>query len=507
MTSESSVHTDRGAARGHLAKLSAPKSLKIYEGIAARTHTIRNPLLYSWGPEHRDATELQRIVDQLPGKPLTLQHPDDLISSGAKAHVIGVVRSARLDTDVDGAYAVVTVEVTDQAGIDAIDGGMVALSAGYTSKLDENRFQRDVTLDHLALVPAARCGQQCQIKADSVDLGADQYRTDLGGLGDSESSDNAESTAKPTCCTQCADRYPDSVVADLHSDKKLNAKEREGIPASHFAVPARKALPIEDKGHVDAAMSRFGEEHFENDAEKQAAFHHIVARAHELGIDASGFEKKHGAMTERADKALTAEEFVMDELKEQLSKALADAAAQKARADKAESDLTVATKRADALELERDEAKRDVKAESARADSAKADADAAIAKAHSDAAGTLDANVAVRVDLLTKANTILGATDDKGVAIDRSKLSNRDLMVEIVKRVDGDDLTEEKRDGWIESTCEGAVKRHTKGRTSRADARVVVEQVRKDGIPVTNPSIGPEAERLARLEYIRAQRG
>lgn len=149
------LHTDR-------AGLAAPVSGTLYEGRAARTHGVDDPLQYASGPEHRDMDELRAIAAQLPGKLLTLDHPDGLLRDGAQGVVIGQVVAARVDVD----HVVASFMVYDQRGLDAIAAGTHELSLGYGCTLDAERYQRGISIDHLAVVPRARCGPTCALRAD-----------------------------------------------------------------------------------------------------------------------------------------------------------------------------------------------------------------------------------------------------------------------------------------------------------------------------------------------------
>lgn len=114
------------------------------------------------GVERRDASELHRIVQQLPGKPLTLPHPRGLISSGASANVVGSVLRAW----VDGDYAWAEFRVDAATALERIkDQTARELSLGYAVDM-EGEWQRNTRVDHLALVPAARCGSACSIRTD-----------------------------------------------------------------------------------------------------------------------------------------------------------------------------------------------------------------------------------------------------------------------------------------------------------------------------------------------------
>ena len=458
------IRTDRGGA------LARPAIGSFYDGIAARVQKPGDALDYGTHEEYRDHEELARVVTELVGKPFTLLHPDGLISEGAGAHIIGTVMSA----NVDGDNAAVRVQVTDPEGDEAIASGTHELSMGYVCRLDENGYQRHTVVDHLALVPRARCGRTCSLKRDCE--------------GCAKLTAAPIQVADPGCACHLAKLVPsiDAVVADelatdedMTEDGKLSAAQRKAIPAEHFGVPATKSLPLEDANHVRDAMARFGETHFANESEKRSAYHRIVARAHDLGIDASNFTKEHGS---KSDSVTTTEPTrnLMDELQKQLAdtqKALIEStnrltASEKARVDAeallrvAQSDLTKETARADA------------------ADKARKDAvDEAFTKA-----------VASKVALIAHANTVLGATDKDGKSVDRSAMSDRDIKVAIVKHVDGDDIASTEVDAYVDGMFAGAIKRHAKSAGSRADVRVEIQALRADGAPTVAAS-GRNAER------------
>lgn len=464
------IRHDRAGAR-----LAAPVDDRIFEGRVARIHKPGDALKYPWGEEHRDAAELAEVVRQLPGTKVTLSHPSGLLSDGVPARVIGKVISAR----VDGDYAVATMEIADPAAVQVIKDGIQQLSLGYTCNKDSAGYQRQTRVDHLAVVPAARCGASCSLRADCAD----------GACG----------------CSSCS-----VANADDNADAKLNAKERHAIPHKYFAIPSREGMPLEDAGHVRDAMARFTEEHWANAAEKRAAYHRIIARAHDLGIDASGFEKKEGAHLDQGGNVqggcqckshavntdgmanTDSKEVSVDELKQQLQTAQAALAAEQAK-------TTDATKRADALEIERDEAKRDAaasakaletaQAEAAAAEKARADATAATAaaaataqaevaaKVHTDAEqAEFEARVTARVEILGNAKAVLPVNDAEGKPADYSKQTDRALKVAIVKHVDADELGDERSADYVEAAYQGALKRAAVARNSMRGVRQTIAQ-------------------------------
>lgn len=117
------------------------------------------------GVERRDMTEIRRIVDQLPGKKVTLLHPRGLIRNGVPATVVGKVNRSW----VEGEFAEAEFRVDSDDGIYAISrGGMREISLGYTTDNDGKGNQRNTMVDHLALVTSARCGAECCVRTDHV---------------------------------------------------------------------------------------------------------------------------------------------------------------------------------------------------------------------------------------------------------------------------------------------------------------------------------------------------
>jgi hypothetical protein len=479
---------DRG---GTLSELAAPLSGYLFEGRVARIHTPGDGLRYSWGEEHRDSEELDRIVAQLVGKPVAAPpdaaygHPIDLIRVGAPHKITGKIVGARRDGD----HAVAWIFITDPDTIKAIrEDGIDELSLGYGCRADASGKQFGTIVDHLAVVPRARCGATCALgRADGVvDAPTEEgMRTDQAG----------------TCTCQ------------KHEDGKLNAKERHALPTGDFADPKTHQEPLEDEGHVRAAMSRFEQTHFPTPEEKRAAYDRILAAAKRFGIDASGFEKAHRMDAHGADPGCACNSHAMrhgvssdgapgaavpgdlkqmDELQKKLADALAEAAAQKVRADQAEQKAVAEKTRADAadqakadtqkqlekLEAERDNARADASAQKTRADAAEQAKKDAEAQVRQDAASHLDAAVTEKVALLVKATEVLGANDAEGKPVDRTKMSARDIKVAVIKHVDGVDVATEKSDDYVQARYDGALERFAAVGASHAALRVVTQQNR-----------------------------
>lgn len=450
----------------------------------ARTHGTTNPLVYMRPDKHgnivrheeyRDAAELARLAGRLPGKPLIVLHPKNKknLKRGGVAKIVGRIARAR----VDGDHVVVGVKFTHPDADRAVANGIRELSLGYDAKLDQAGFQHEIDPDHLALVPIARCGPTCELRVDA--------------------EDDAEGEAQCQCS---------------RDDGDLSAKERHHLPSSDFAVPSTEGLPIEDEGHLRAAMARFNQEHFPSSDARSAARRRILARAKELGVDASGFAKEHQdqcstgttckgcAMCQGGQ--YTESRTTMDELTKQLTKALEDAAAHKARADQAEKDRDAQRTRADAAEAKATEfevkaknAEKDVATERTRADQAETKAQEAADKARHDADEAFDSRVNQRVTLLSSATPIIGK-DAKGEQVDISKMPDRAIKVAVIQRVDAEDVPDGKPDAYVDGVFDGALKCHAAAKGQRAEVRQAIKNGRQDA--AQRPTTGRAAEDDAR---------
>ncbi len=231
--------------RGQLRKPQRQSGTLVVEGHAARVHRPGDPLRYAHGDEYRDRAELQRIVDQLPGVPVTIPHPPGLIRDGAKARVVGRVDAAW----IDGEHAAVRMTVTDASAARSIDDGTRELSLGYACGVRADGHQDDTEVDHLAIVERARCGATCSLRTDErLDCSStcacqiDRSHA-VGELGHNE----RETMADEKTDKQRADELETTVTTLTGEVKRL-----EGLIAANATAAETSALRKE-KARADAA--------------------------------------------------------------------------------------------------------------------------------------------------------------------------------------------------------------------------------------------------------------
>jgi len=438
------IRTDRAGS------LAAPKNARIYEGVAARVHRPGDGLPYpatAKAParvEFRDRAELARVVDQLPGKVFTLLHPDDLVSAGAPAHVIGHVVYAKLVGD----EAVVGVAISDPAGEAAIDAGLHELSMGYRRKLDAEGYQRNTIVDHLALVPRARCGAQCSLQTDCAD-------------------DTATVPGAATCACKIRAVDQGSNAASM-SDQSTQTNEDKTLTAAARPVPSAQESEMSQDQQTEV----------------------VVGDAPVVPVVATPVAPAVVATPAPADKSL-------DALNEQL--AAANARANKAELDaaNAQADLKVVK---DALEAE----KAKTAAEKVRADKAEADAKAAGEKANKDAADALDARADARAELFATAAAFV--KDAEGKPVSFKGKADREIKLAVVTALDGADHAKKaigKDDSFVDGLFTSALDRHAEAAASRAGVRTSIVESRRDGAQA--PSTGAAAEAASHAAMRRSQ--
>lgn len=378
--------------------------------------------------------------------PVTNNHPNALLSAAdAKKYMVGMTGEnvARADDHVR-----TNLMVADEATIKQMDAGKIQVSCGYNCTIDPTpgihplygRYdvrQMDIRGNHVAIV-------------------------DKGRAGDAHIRMDAE-------------------MAIMREDNLLNAAERHNLSAREFAVPAREGLPIEDEGHVRAAMARFGQYQFQSAAEKKTAYNKIVAKAKSLGVDSTGFEKE---WTNRLDSLAldmpTAKVGIMAQDQDLVGEAAKQLAALVNRADTAESALSAEKSRADTAEGTVEMLKAQLAAAQAGpkpADIESRDAQimglqklVAAEKARADAAESPDvrrAAVKARVAIETAAAAVMGDTR-------LDSFDDRQLMNLVIEKLLGKAIDAERSDDYVRACFDTAINGYFGSKDALAKLREAV---------------------------------
>lgn len=102
------------------------------------------------------------------GADITIEHPDTFVDVDTYSQLsAGVVRGAGVQ---DGDFVLCELIIKDKKAIEAVEAGKVQLSAGYTAEYVEandnepfDLIQRNIKINHVALVDRARAGAQARL--------------------------------------------------------------------------------------------------------------------------------------------------------------------------------------------------------------------------------------------------------------------------------------------------------------------------------------------------------
>lgn len=258
---------DRGGHGALRSPVMTPQGFMRIDGHAARVGIYEYPrkdgsIQYELRP--RDEVFHPDSLASYDAAPVTLEHPADeeVTSENVRRHEVGTVSGPARE---DGDAVAVSLVVKDAKAIKAIKAGKQELSPGYKIRLDEtpgfapefatarnptgryHAVQRDVRVNHQALVDRARGGSTMRLRMDAAE----------GWL--------------------CDDA------------------------ARHLAG----SMPLESEEQVRAAMSRFAQERWPDTSQQKTAYHQILARAAKLRVDATDFRDAHAARLDSGGKLTT----------------------------------------------------------------------------------------------------------------------------------------------------------------------------------------------------------
>lgn len=145
--------------------------LQQYEDASGKTHVELRI------PEEVFADKAMRSMQMAP---VTNTHPSTLLDPvTVKQHAVGSVGE---NIRQDGDWVVGPLRVNSADAIASLRGGRVELSVGYSCELDPAQdpalvakwgaydfLQRDITVNHLAIVDSARAGKEARVRLDSGD--------------------------------------------------------------------------------------------------------------------------------------------------------------------------------------------------------------------------------------------------------------------------------------------------------------------------------------------------
>lgn len=136
------------------------------------------PVVRVWRPE--DEVKAPESLRTFSHAPITLGHPEGVSASNWKDLAKGEVST---EAAWDGNKIKLPLIVKDAEAVQAVESDTRELSAGYTCRLEladgvtpdgepYDAIQRDIRINHLAIVPKGRAGSECRIGDSAAQWGA-----------------------------------------------------------------------------------------------------------------------------------------------------------------------------------------------------------------------------------------------------------------------------------------------------------------------------------------------
>lgn len=211
-----------------------------------------------------DEVMSRETVDSFALVPVTNDHPPELLTAdNAKQYAVGAV-SEQVRPDGDKLRA--SLMITDARTIEAVQGGKVELSCGYTADVvtesgtwNGQRYdarQTNIRGNHVAIVDVGRAGPECALRMDAADGAAQEITMDpvmmeLGGAQYAVPADLAAEIAKmleAKGLSPTMDASKAAPAADLEAVKADNAALRaklDGLTSAAAAKALREKLTME----------------------------------------------------------------------------------------------------------------------------------------------------------------------------------------------------------------------------------------------------------------------
>lgn len=240
-------YTDEGFLRvpGRVARTGVQEYLASELGLDGDPNRIVNV--------YRPAEEVFKpeSLNSYDGTDITIEHPDTLVDSQNYKDVsVGVVRGRGIE---DNDFVQCDLIIKDKVAVDAVNTGKVELSAGYTAMYEQKDgiapcgtsyefIQRDIRINHVALVDKARAGANARIFDNNI---GDRIMPHIVNL-DSETvevADQATATLinndRAILLKRATDAESEKEKAEAKADAKDEELEEEKKKSSDSAITKR----------------------------------------------------------------------------------------------------------------------------------------------------------------------------------------------------------------------------------------------------------------------------
>ena len=230
--------------------------------------------------------------------PITIDHPPEMVTpENWDTYAVGEVSTA---AGVDRKWVSLPLIVKAKGAIDAVNGGKRQLSAGYSCRLDwqggvtddgeaYDAVQRGITINHVAIVDAARAGPEAKIgdKKSNVwgisPIQADKKAT----TGDEPITQEDKGVTMSTVNVVLGDKAVAVAIADAPAVEAFKADAAKKLEDAKAASDAAIAAKDSDLAKKDAEIDALKAKVLEGPAldAAVAARGDLIAKAHAIAPD------------------------------------------------------------------------------------------------------------------------------------------------------------------------------------------------------------------------------
>lgn len=198
------------------------------------------------------------------GKPVTNDHPDDLVSPETWREIAcGTVLNVRPGEGIESEYLLADLLITDAACIADVRDGKREVSCGYETEAETvkpglGRVTR-VIGNHVALVDRGRCGPACAIQDGDPNMAKAKKRTVWDRLVTAfHAKDEAAFNEELEAAKEEAEGSDDD--KEIHVHVNLNGAEAKGETEAEEPVKDEEADPLEERfAKIEAAVAAIAE--------------------------------------------------------------------------------------------------------------------------------------------------------------------------------------------------------------------------------------------------------
>lgn len=222
------TYTDEGflIVPGRVARTGTQEYLASELGITDRKP---NDLIIVYRPD--ESVFEQASLDSYNGADITIEHPTAMVDSESYQNVsVGTVRGSGTK---DGDFVNVELMIKSKEAVKSVESGKVQLSAGYTAIYDEapkdspyDFIQREIRINHVALVDRARAGAQARL-FDNKPGALTMPKITLDSGHSVEMPDAATATLVTDTIERLTKRATDAEHASIDAHEKMEKAEAE----------------------------------------------------------------------------------------------------------------------------------------------------------------------------------------------------------------------------------------------------------------------------------------